>query len=408
MTSKDQLSVIIVGSGLAGLATARVLREKCQVTVYERRSPSVATGGQGITNFPNATKIMSQLGYDMKRSGSVAIEGFRTLDKQGNIIFDTEITFKERYGSPAVSHMRTDFRAELLRLATAPSKDLGISGEPAKMVFNNGAQDIDPEAGEITLDNGTKVKADVIIVADGIHSHLRPLIAGADCPQPKKNGLTCCRVAVSASQAIKALGQLPDWWQNLETKDKRIQVFEAGDGSDRVIVIYPLRHTSYINMSYIFATREGCESAENSWYADGDHKEIMEIFDDYHPSLKALINASAEVKVWDLQDLEPLDRWTAGRAILIGDAAHAMTPMQGQGANICIEDAEAFRLLVEPGVTRDDVPAILKQIEKYRLPRAAAILSNTRKTSRGVSGEERYRVMNENCTYHGIFEAMKG
>ncbi|KAI0851179.1 hypothetical protein F5Y00DRAFT_230517 [Daldinia vernicosa] len=85
-----------------------------------------------------------------------------------------------------------------------------------------------------------------------------------------------------------------------------------------------------------------------------------------------------------------------------------MIPMQGQGANISIEDAEAFRLLIEPGVTRDNVPAILKQIEKYRLPRAAAILKNTRKTSRGVSGGERYRVMNENCTYHGIFEAMKG
>lgn len=163
MTGKDQLSVIIVGSGPAGLATARVLREMCQVTVYERRSPSVATGGQGIMNFPNATKIMNQLGYDTERSGSVPVEGFRTLDKQGNIIFDTEITFKERYGSPAVSHMRTDFRAELLRLATAPSEDLGIGGEPAKMVFDNGAQDIDSEVGEITLDDGTKTKADVII-----------------------------------------------------------------------------------------------------------------------------------------------------------------------------------------------------------------------------------------------------
>ncbi|KAI2778294.1 putative salicylate hydroxylase [Daldinia loculata] len=406
MTGKDQLSVIIVGSGPAGLATARVLREMCQVTVYERRSPSVATGGQGIMNFPNATKIMNQLGYDTERSGSVPVEGFRTLDKQGNIIFDTEITFKERYGSPAVSHMRTDFRAELLRLATAPSEDLGIGGEPAKMVFDNGAQDIDSEVGEITLDDGTKTKADVIIVADGIHSRLRPLIAGADCPQPKKNGLTCCRVAVSVNQAIEALGQLPDWWQSRETKEKRIQIFEARDGSDRVIVIYPLCHASYMNISYVFPTREGRESADNSWYADGDQKGTMEIFDDYHTSLKALIGASAKVKVWDLQDLEPLDRWTAGRAILIGDAAHAMTPMQGQGANIGIEDAEAFRLLIEPGVTRDDVPAILKQIEK--LPRAAAILNNTRKTSRGVSGGERYEVMNENCTYYGIFEAMKG
>lgn len=159
----QQLSVIIVGSGLAGLAAARILREKHQVTVYERGEPSVATGGQGIANFPNAIKIMQQMGYDPERAGSVSVQGFRTLDKLGKMVFDTEFPFEKKYGAPALSHMRVDFRAELLRLATAPSKDLGIGGEPAKVVFNNGAKDVDPEAGEITLDDGTKAKADVII-----------------------------------------------------------------------------------------------------------------------------------------------------------------------------------------------------------------------------------------------------
>ncbi|KAI1653276.1 hypothetical protein F4813DRAFT_375273, partial [Daldinia decipiens] len=70
MAGKDQLSIIIVGPGLVGLDTASVLREKCQVAVYERDSPSIAAGGQGITNFPNAIKIMNQLGY-MTQSGPV-------------------------------------------------------------------------------------------------------------------------------------------------------------------------------------------------------------------------------------------------------------------------------------------------------------------------------------------------
>ncbi|OTA94201.1 hypothetical protein M434DRAFT_30213 [Hypoxylon sp. CO27-5] len=404
----QQLNVIVVGSGLAGLAAARILREKHRVTVYERGVPSVATGGQGICNFPNAIKIMRQIGYNPRNTGSVSIQGFRTVDKLGNLIYDTEYRFEEKYGAPALAHMRVDFRAELLRLATAPSKELGIGGEPAEIVFNNGAKNINPEAGEITLDDGTTAKADVIIAADGIHSRLRPKIAGPDCPKPQKSGLTCCRVAVSANEAIEALGRLPHWWQEQINGDSRILVFEARDGSDRIMVVYGLRNMTYMNMSCIFPTKEEKESTTNSWMAEGDRQEMLDIFHDFAPSVKKLIGVATEVKLWELQDLEPLDRWTAGRAILIGDAAHAMTPMQGQGANIGIEDAEAFRLLMQPGVTRDDVPTILKRIEDVKKPRATRVLQNTRATSRGISGEERYRVMDDNCSYHGIFEALKG
>ncbi|KAI1397720.1 FAD binding domain protein [Hypoxylon fuscum] len=408
MAEEDkQLSIIIVGSGLAGLAAARILREKHQVTVYERGEPSTATGGQGIANFPNAIKIMRQMGFDAERTGSVPIQGFRTLDKHGNLIFDTEFPFQEKYGAPALAHMRVDFRAELLRLATAPSKELGIGGEPAKIVFNNGGKDIDGEAGELTLDDGTKVKADVIIIADGIHSRLRPKIAGPNCPTPKKSGLTCCRVAVTANEAIDALGSLPSWWQEQKTGDRRIMVFEARDGSDRIMVVYGLRHTSYMNMSCIFVTKEEKESTTNSWFADGDRQEMLDIFHDFDPSLVKLLGVATEVKLWELQDIEPLDTWTKGRAILIGDAAHAMTPLQGQSANIGIEDAEAFKLLMQPGVSRKDVPTILKRIEDVRKPRALAVLNNTRKTSRGVSGEERYKVMDENCTYDGIMKVLE-
>ena len=59
-----------------------------------------------------------------------------------------------------------------------------------------------------------------------------------------------------------------------------------------------------------------------------------------------------------MEDLDPIPFWNKGRTILIGDAAHAMTLMQGQGANMAIEDAESFRLL--NGVTlREQIPHIL-------------------------------------------------
>ena len=115
------------------------------------------------------------------------------------------------------------------------------------------------------------------------------MIAGEDCPKPQKSGLTCCRVAVSANQAIEALGSLPDWWEDSKGDSPRLMIFEARDGTDRIMVVYGLRHTSYMNLSCIFVTREEKESTTQSWFAEGDRQEMLEIFQDFHPNLVKLI-----------------------------------------------------------------------------------------------------------------------
>ena len=112
--------------------------------------------------------------------------------------------------------------------------------------------------------------------------------------------------------------------------------------------------------------------------------------------------------MWELQDLEPLPTWTRGRAIVIGDAAHAMTPMQGQGANMSIEDAESLRLLA-PGTRRDDVGNILKLVESVRRPRTARMLAETRKAHAtvGESGDKMITDLEFQYGYNGIYDALK-
>ena len=113
------------------------------------------------------------------------------------------------------------------------------------------------------------------------------------------------------------------------------------------------------------------------------------------------------MKVWELQDLELLPSWTRGRAMLIGDAAHAMTPMQGQGANMSIEDGESLRLL-GPETRREDVPDILKQAESVRRPRVARILAETRKAHSTLGVAERVaKNLEFNYSYNGVHEALK-
>ncbi|KAI1116498.1 FAD binding domain protein [Nemania sp. NC0429] len=410
MTAENtRLRIAIVGSGIAGLAAARVLREKHDVTVYERGGPSVSTGGQGIANFPNSTHLLEGMGFDYRRVGSVEISTWTAVDKAGGLLHSLDYDMRERYGSPLMTHMRVDVRVELLRLATAPPEDLGLdaSAAPAAMVWHNGAADLDADAGRVTLEDGTVVEADVVIVADGIHSRLRQKILKKRV-DPCKTGMTCCRVAVSAKEAEKALGKLPKWWADqLETGRSHFRLVEALDGTSRLLVSYPLRDITWMNMAWIFRTQRERQSTTESWNADGDRDEIIETYADFDDELKTLLRVASEVKLWELQDLEPLPTWTSGRAILIGDAAHAMTPLQGQGSNMAIEDADGLRLLSQPGVTRDAVPEVLKKIESIRRPRAAKILVNTRTASTISSAADRYARFDENCQYPGILSVLK-
>ena len=73
--------------------------------------------------------------------------------------------------------------------------------------------------------------------------------------------------------------------------------------------------------------------------------------------------------------------------MLLGDAAHAMLPHLGQGANQAIEDGVALAVLLE-GRDPDEVPDILQQYEKFRRARTDVIQAEARKT--GLRYDSRY------------------
>src|SRR3974377_116670 len=62
-------------------------------------------------------------------------------------------------------------------------------------------------------------------------------------------------------------------------------------------------------------------------------------FTGWHPAVTQMLTAVPQSPRWGLFPLPPLTRWSRGPVVLLGDAAHAMLPHQGQGANQAIEDA---------------------------------------------------------------------
>lgn len=150
-------------AGLAGLMAARVLREHHNVTIIERFRGNSEIGA-AISFGPTATKIVEQFGLDRKRIGSVHWAETATYDKNGNLekVFPMS-QFADHTGSDFLINHRINLWNELYRLATTPSAELEIRGEPANVRWDVDAIDVDCQTGDVTLATGERIASDLVI-----------------------------------------------------------------------------------------------------------------------------------------------------------------------------------------------------------------------------------------------------
>jgi salicylate hydroxylase len=130
-----------------------------------------------------------------------------------------------------------------------------------------------------------------------------------------------------------------------------------------------------------------------SWTAQGEVADALREFEGWHPQVKAIISAAEHTNRWALYDRDPLPRWSAGRAVLLGDAAHAMLPYMAQGAVQAIEDAAVLARCLEQ-TARNELAQALRRYEETRRPRTTHCQEGSR--SNGAmyhlpDGEEQQR-----------------
>ena len=140
-------------------------------------------------------------------------------------------------------------------------------------------------------------------------------------------------------------------------------------GPGRHFVHYPISGGRLVNVVAIVPAGDW---RTESWTAEGSVEDLAREFDGWDARLRQLIGAATDTKRWALYDRAPLQRWSAGRITLLGDAAHAMLPYFGQGAAQAIEDAETLAACLDGG-SAGSVPEALQRYEQIRLPRASEV-----------------------------------
>ncbi|MFC7623887.1 FAD-dependent monooxygenase [Microlunatus sp. GCM10028923] len=331
---------LIVGAGIGGLAAAIALdRVGWDVTVFERSDRLGGDAGAGLSLAPNAMRCLDELGVgDQARAVSSPTQATGTIRQpDGRHLVRAD---------PAVPAPLRGFRRSQLHrvlLAAAESIPVCRGAEVTRVRAADQVMIVEHAHGQ--------AESELVIGADGIWSTVRRQVVPTAGPP---TFLDCT--------AWLGVVEHPDGTDGL-----------AGSmtiGRGRYFLIHPLGDGHYYWALGARADRPGVRHED-------ELAVVLDQVRDWHAPIPDLVAATTTIRHIDIHEVQPLDRFVLGRSVLLGDAAHAMSPDRGQGAGQSLEDAVvlAHHLAGQP-----DLDHALAAYDRSRRPRVQAIARDAHRT----------------------------
>jgi kynurenine 3-monooxygenase len=346
--------VVVIGAGLVGcLAAACLAQRGLHVLICERHGDLRTSPVDD--NRPSINLTLCARGLRALAHASV-LESVRPwlVPAFGRIVHQTDGTLSyQQYGGPGdaiYAVRRKDLNAILLDQARA----LGV-----EIRFRHSCVDVDPQTGRVMIegpdDRMTEIDAACVFAADGASSRVRVMLA--------RRGQVHQSIewASTGYKAVTIARNGPQWrW--------------PGDG----VHVWP-RHRC---LAVGFSNCDGSHSiglhlpmvGEDSFEELQDRTRAERLLAGCLPDAFPLLRASIPELVRQRANAMSTVRcrpWRVGRVLLIGDAAHAILPHFGQGANAGFEDCQTLAELVDRH--GPDWPTVFASFEEIRAPDAAAI-----------------------------------
>lgn len=315
----------IAGAGFAGLTAACALAQRGWSVRVHERGERLRTTGAGIYIYENGLRVLSAVGaYDAAVQGAPLAHTREVRDDRNRVIsvhrwVDSRVfSIVRQTVINALAAAATRAGAEIVTGSTA----IGASAE-----------------GELVLSDGRRLRADLIVAADGSNSALRDSLGLLAKRKYLVDGCTRLLMAKTPEERLSADGATTvEYWS----------------GSRRVLYTPCSETDIYIALTMIDSDEvaKAIPVRKDAWKAS-------------FPHLEALIDRIGDQGRYDRFELIKLRRWSAGRAAVIGDAAHALPPNIGQGGGCAMMNA----LSLADHLDREgDVPAALATWERSERP----------------------------------------
>jgi 2-polyprenyl-6-methoxyphenol hydroxylase-like FAD-dependent oxidoreductase len=326
--------ILIVGGGIAGLTAAIALRQRGFSPELIERSPTWQAVGAGIALQSNATRLLLSLGVGtaVERAGA-PLRRFKYCTPQGEVLAEIDLIQLWKDVGRGVGVERTKLQDALLgELEGAPCRlaawitSLEQKNGPASVRFNDGRSE----------------DYDLIIGADGIGSSVRSLALSEAAP------------SYTGQMGWRSLAPIRQ-----DTPDE-VQ-FWLGDGC--FFGLFPVSNKHTYGFGYINEPKRRHDPAL------GRLTRLRKRFAAFGGLVKAYLanlECDEQIHCAAIESLE-LTHWHKSRVVLIGDAAHASSPMMGQGGCMAIEDAAILAELLQSSKSIEDA------LDAYVLRRRARV-----------------------------------
>lgn len=332
-------SAIVIGGGIAGMATAAVLgRMGVSVTVLEQ-APVLKEVGAGLQISPNGLCVLRALGVEpeLVKRGSLRAQAVSLRDycKNGEV---ARLDLQRLSPEQAYYFVH---RADLLEVLTGAARRAAADIRLGCKVLEVRTGDFP----EVELHKGDVLRAELIVGADGVHSVARSVL------NPQSTAFFTKQIAWRAV--------VP----NVVNQPAEARVYM---GLGKHIVAYPLRGGEFVNL---VAVEERDDWQDEGWHQSGDPEQLRKTFCDFTGGAAPLLDAVQDTAVWGLFRHPIAADWCSNGIALVGDAAHPMLPFLAQGANMALEDAWVLGTALNAD-----------KIETYqflRAPRVAKVIKTT-------------------------------
>ncbi len=331
--------ILVIGAGIAGLATANALQQRGhEVSVIEERTDT--SSGAGISIWPNALAALDDIGLGdaVRAAGGRITAGALRWRNGAWLRHPSPQRLVRALGEPLVVIHRNTLTSVLADALAPGSLRYGVAAR-SLVATANGVQ--------VSASDGTR-EVDAVVGADGTHSmvarHLNGPLANKYVGYTAWRGVADCRID-------------PDFAG--EVMGPAIEFGHVPLGADS---------------TYWFATER---APEGRIAPHGELTYLLDTFGSWAEPIPTVLAATDPGRVLhnDLYDRDPARQWCRGPIVAVGDAAHPMRPHLGQGGCQGLEDAAILASFVDG---TEELSAAFELFVRFRRPRVQSLVRESK------------------------------